>query len=64
MRAAIVDEEQVVINVIVVDRYEDWPGCLPAEDTGNIGDWWSGQRFVTVWDPAHPRYAGPYDSQA
>lgn len=59
-RAALIDADGYVINVIVVDHYEDWPGCIPAETSGDIGSWWNGEEFISIWDPRHPKYAGPY----
>lgn len=59
-RAALIDDNSFVINTIVVDDYSDYPGCIPAEDSGDTGDWWNGAEFVNRYDPRHPKYAGPY----
>lgn len=60
MRAALIDADGYVLNVIVVDDYNAWPGCIPAETSGNPGDWWNGTEFIIIWDPRHPKYTGPY----
>lgn len=47
MRCAVI-EEGVVVNVVVVSDLEAMPGVLlvPAEDAGNVGDQWDGEKFV------------------
>lgn len=60
MRAALIDDNFFVINVIVVNDYKEWPSCIPAENSGNIGDWRSQIAFVSIWDANHPKYNGPY----
>lgn len=60
MRAAIIDEDSFVTNVVEVSSYDSWPGCIPAQNSGGIGDWWHDGEFITIWDPRHPKYTGPY----
>lgn len=60
MRAALIDGSGFVTAVLVVENYADWPGCIPAETSGDIGDWWNGSEFINIYDPRHPKYTGPY----
>lgn len=48
MRAAILDEEGNVINVILVTSLSEAPGAMNGEGV-NIGDKWNGAEFIPSW---------------
>ena len=54
IRAAILDSYNYVINTIIVEYLEDYPGAILAETSGNIGDFWTGTEFIAWYDPAWP----------
>lgn len=59
MRAAQLNEESIVINVIIVPYIDFLPNLVEAEEAGNIGDFWSGTEFIGPTDPRHPYYVPP-----
>lgn len=56
MRAAMLDEYNIVFNVIEVDYVDFFPNTVEATGRGDIGDYWNGVDFIRPWDPAHPYY--------
>lgn len=54
MRAALLDEDSYVINVMVVGSLDFMPNLVLAETAGNIGDYWDGENFIAPDDPAYP----------
>lgn len=54
MRAAVINEQGYVTNVILVPYIDFMPNLILAEDEGNIGDWWSGTEFIRPEDPRFP----------
>ncbi len=54
MRAAKIDENGYVLNVILVPYLDFMPGLIAAEESGAPGDWWSGTEFIRPQDPRFP----------
>lgn len=48
--AAVLDENGIVINRIVVRDLADFPGTVDGTN-GNIGDHWDGAKFVRPQQP-------------
>lgn len=59
MRASIVDSQKFVTNVIEVDSLNFLPGLISG---GNMGDYWTGTEFISIYDPRHPHYVPPVQS--
>lgn len=45
MRAAILNENNIVINIVEVEQLIDLPGAIDASGECNIGDYWDGSTF-------------------
>jgi len=52
--AALLDENGIVINRIVVDNVEDFPNAIDGE-LCSIGDKWDGQSFIKSVVPEVPK---------
>lgn len=59
MRAALINERGIVVNVLEVPNLTIIPNLIIAETDGNIGDYWNGEVYIRPWDPAHPDYVAP-----
>lgn len=55
MRAALLDDDGYVINVVMVPSFDYMQNLVDARTAGNIGDYWNGQEFIAPDDPRYPQ---------